>query len=360
MKRKLFLELLETVSGALADKDVTPALTHIWFTGTEILAYNFQIAISLKHQTGITGGVPKSIIDLVKATPTSDIQFQSDEKKSMEIAFGNENKKDKKVVWRKPDTLAMLIQDSPFEMPKFETKNEFAVADMKAFLASLKCCMRSVSASIAAPEFLGVTLIAKGRTVKMYATNNKSVSIAQTNLKKDANFKRIILSAPFCKELIALGIGDSVKLAINEEYSLASIDDKITIFGNLVGEKENPVDFEEIVEDNVPSDYAKHKVEVPQRLRQAIDRAVVITGEDAAEAETTAIIKDGFLLLDSVSKALGKVSDKIKLNGKHPNIKIKVQCKTLQNDLDTFDRMYITNKCWIMMNDNSMYLVAGV
>lgn len=360
MKRKLFLELLETVSGALADKDVTPALTHIWFTGTHILAYNFQIAISVKHKSGMTGGVPRSVIDLVKATPTTDVQFQSDEKKSMSIAFGNESKKSKEVIWRKPDTLAMLIQDSPFEMPKFETKDEFAVPDMPAFIKSLKSCMRSVTASIAAPHYLGVTLIAKGRTVKMYSTDNKSVSIEQASLKKDAPFKRIILSAPFCKQLIALSESEPVKLAINEEYSLATIGDKIMIFGNLVGEKEDPLDFEELVDQNIPADYAKHHVEVPQRLRQAIDRAVVITGADAQEAETTATVKDGFLNLESVSKALGKVSDKIKLSGKHPDIKITIQCAALQRDLDTFTRMYVTKTSWIMMNDTSIYLVAGV
>lgn len=361
MKRSDLLHVLENVSGALAEKDAIPALVHFWFTGKEVVAYDAQIAISTKLKTAMIGGFPKMMLDLVKVTSTSDVDFQENGK-SMEIRFGNESKKEKKIIWRKPDTLAMLNQETPFDMPAFDADSELQLTDMPAFIAAIKSCMRSCNASIAAPEFLGVTLIADGTQIKMYATDNKSLSIEQVSVKKAPKFKRVIISAPFCKQLVSLASKDKVRITINEEYSLADIDGGGTIlFGNLVGERDSPIDFKRIIDTHVPSDYAKYHVKVPERLRQAIDRAVIITGETSSdEAETTAIVKDDFLYLESVSQALGKVSDKIKLSGKHPDVKLTIQCKALQNDLANFTNMFISKNCWIMMNGTSMYIVSGI
>lgn len=361
-KRSELLHVLENVSGALAEKDAIPALVHFWFTGKEVVAYDAQIAISTKLKTGITGGVSKSLLDLVKVTQTEFVDFQTDEKHKFEIKFGNESKKEKKIIWRKPDTLAMLNQETPFDMPAFDAASELQITDMPAFITAIKSCMRSCNASIAAPEFLGVTLIANGTQIEMYATDNKSLSIEQVSVKKAPKFKRVIISAPFCKQLVSLASKDKVRITINEEYSLADIDGGDTIlFGNLVGERDSPMDFKRIIDTHVPSDYAKYHVKVPERLRQAIDRAVIITGETSSdEAETTAIVKDDFLYLESVSQALGKVSDKIKLSGKHPDVKLTIQCKALQNDLANFTNMFISKNCWIMMNGTSMYIVSGI
>lgn len=359
MKKSDFLDKLEVVNGAIADKDnVAPVFSHFWFTGKELLAYNGSLGISIPLQSKFKGGVPASLINLVKVTDRTQVEF-TDNEGSFEIKFGSQPK-GKEVQWRKPDKLAMMNQDSIFEMPDFDTKKEFQLADVDTFVKAIKSCLRSVSGSANSPEFLGVTLIAKGTTIKIYSTDNKSMSIEQTTAKKQPPFSRIIIPEAFCKSLVSLSARDpkaEIKMMITDDSAFALIGKEIKVFSNLIGEKEEPCDFEGIIDSVIPAKYTKN-TPIPNRFREYIERANVVSGSD--EAETIAKVKGGILTLTSTSKALGEVSDRMPIGGGHPDTQLKINCKSLLNDLDTFDRMFIGPRCWIMMNGESMYLVSGV
>lgn len=347
MIRKAFLNDLLTIKPALADKDLIPDLTNVWFTGKEIMTYNNQIGISVNCPTPFTAGARGAIlIELIRVSTQKEISFTKSE--SLEITFGN----------KKPDKLTLFETDKPiFEMPPKDDKYKLPV-DANAFIAAIKNCLRSTSNDTSAPEKIGITLIVKKRELKLFSTDGQTISTESLPLKADVPFSRVILSVPFCEQLVALGDAKAIQIEIHEDYSRASFDNRITLFGNVVGETDTPLDFEGVMKENVPPNYTKH-IPIPQRFESVIERALVITSAKTGTSETTFSIKEGMMTIRSKSKELGEVSDRLKLEGDHPEAKIQIHCKHLKKDLKMFTKMFITEKCWIMMNDNSIYLIAA-
>src|ERR1700757_1851266 len=76
MLRKEILDKVQTVSPALANNDLVPVLSHLWFTGTSLMAYNDQIAISVPCKTDFKVAVPgATFISLLKNTIAKEIEL---------------------------------------------------------------------------------------------------------------------------------------------------------------------------------------------------------------------------------------------------------------------------------------------
>jgi len=355
MLRKDLLSDLNTISPGLANKDLIPALTHIWFTGTHVMTFNEQIAISATCKTDFVGAVPGDIlIGLVSASKAKEVELKHEEN-VLQVKMGGSKLK-----------LNMLeMEKFIFEMPAPDPKYLLFQPDKsRIFLDAIRSCLRSTSTDTSAPERIGVTLIPKGKELKLFSTDNATLSHEVVMTAKEPKFFRVILSSIFCEQLIAIADkAEKVQVEVHDDFSLATFDDRIALFGNLIQDADKPFDFQRILDNRIPANYTKN-VPIPSRMELALERALVITKSKIEEVDSEFSIKDGVLTIYSKSKTYGDITDRIKLEGDHPDVRIKVHCKYLKKDFSFFKSMFVTKDCWIMLRSvkdgtGSTYLIAG-
>lgn len=350
MLRKDLLVDLNTIAPGLANKDLIPLLTHVWFTGTRVMTFNEQIAISASCKTDFVGAVPGEVlIKLVSASKARDVELIQDGN-ILQIKMGGSKLK-----------LNMLeMEETLFKMPP--QKKEYILfpkSKTKIFIDAIRSCLRSTSTDTSAPERIGITLISTGKTILMYSTNNATISHEELPIINKPKFTRVILSSIFCEQLVAIADrSEEIEIEIHDEFSLVIFDKKISLFGNLIQDSDSPLDFQRIMKERIPENYVKN-VSIPSRMALAIERALVITQSKVDEVDSEFSIKDGIMTIYSKSKIYGDITDRIKLEGKHPDTKIKVHCKYLKKDLSFFKNMFVTKDCWIMLGEKSIYLIAG-
>ena len=66
------------VAPALSDKELIPVLTHFWFSGDKVMAFNDQIAIEVELKTNFTGAVPgRTLLEfLEKSESSKEVKFK--------------------------------------------------------------------------------------------------------------------------------------------------------------------------------------------------------------------------------------------------------------------------------------------
>ena len=344
MERKSFLEKLVRVSPALLGNDLIPVLTHFWFTGENVMAFNDQIAISVPCQTNFTAAVPgNTLMDLLKASKARELELT--------IADNNLNIKAASSKFK----LGIMEKESfVFEMPKSDKDARLKI-DFNRFLSCLDSCMRSVTKDTSVPEQLGVTLIAAGDQLMMFSTNNSTLSYGEVELKSKPKFDRVILSGTFCEQLLKLADPKDMNLEIHKDYALLE-GIGYSLFGRLL-EVEKPVDFVSILSHHCKEGYDKELIQIPSKLRLVLDRACIITDSKLGPAKTEIFTTDDGKMKFVSKSDRGEVYDSIMV-GDHPKISVTVDPKFLKSGYGSFDRMLVTDICFIMAQDEKLYLVT--
>ena len=75
LSRTALIANLEVVEPALSDNAMIPVLSHFWFTGKRLLAYNGTIAISVPCETKFTGAVPKTLLAMLRTSGAKEIEI---------------------------------------------------------------------------------------------------------------------------------------------------------------------------------------------------------------------------------------------------------------------------------------------
>lgn len=348
MNRKELLAKLTTISPALSHTDLVPVMTHFWFTGNEIMAYNDQIAISVPFKSDVTGAVPgETLLALLKNSKAVSLEMLPLDGGNLQIKAASSRFK-----------LALLPDDSfVFDMP--ETKDEpLPIKDKKQFLDCIDTCMRSVGADTAVADQLGITLIPEGDKLGAYATNNQTLSYARINLNGKAGLKkRVILPGQFCEQLLRLGRGaKQIHLEINDKYALF-VGGGTTMFGRLI-QSDRPINFVSIVENNFSEADYKKLVPIPSKMRLILERAMVITDSSTDQGRTSISVKGGVMKFASKTPR-GEVHDELEVGRNQPDASIRVRPKFLKDGYGFFDKMLITEPCVVMTRDHMLYLVAA-
>ncbi len=347
MQRIDLVEMLQLVSPGLSGNDLIPILSHVWFTGSDLMTYNDHIAISCPLKTTFTGAVPGStLIDLIKNSRAKEVEFVSADNELIIKAASSRFK------------LALIPDDafSIFEMPQ-PSKNVLPLPP--EFFAAVARCMQSVGTDPSTPEQLGVTLVPNGKELSLHATNNFTMTHDKIILPEPLKLKdRVTLSADFCKQMISIAKAEKkVKVEIHDDHSLLTTTTGISLFGRLI-EIDKPLDFAGIMKANVPADAKKNAVAVPSKLRLMIERAIIITNATTEKSFTEISIRDGKMKFISKS-ARGEVMDSVLLGETQEDVTLNLDCKYLKPAFDAYDKMLITDRCFIMLKGQSIYMVAG-
>lgn len=350
MERTTLLKKLEICAPALSSADIVAVMSHFWFTGSRVMAYNDQIAISTPFKSEFKGTLPgMTLLNTLRSSKAKDAEFVVD---GSELTVKLASTRGK-FGYHEPDAFI-------FVMPK--SQGEGLPVHAPAFMRAVECCLRSVSHDTSNPDHLGVTVIPEKRHLALFATDTATMSSARVGLDKGGTvqFKdRVVLSSEFCRQMLALskGIEDKVQLEIFDDHALLVVGDTV-LWGSLI-ESKDPTDFHANFEHLCPEKTLAKLVELPTKLAGIVERAMIV-GESKADRARTSITEDGGRLRFFTKSDHGEMTDTLLVGAEHAGVKVRVEPRLLKNGLGFFNRMLFTSDTVIMSNDHGdLYLIAS-
>lgn len=329
LSRISLIENMETVADALASSDTVPVLTHFWFTGKRLLAYDNVIAISIPCETDFTGAVPKTLLDLLKTHKAQDVELTA-KGEALHVKAATSN-------FKLP---VMPKDDFVFAMPALPKADELPEIDTGDFIGALKSCTRSLGSDTSRADFAGVTLIQGKGELLMFSFDRATVSFGCAPIKGKLSTKRAILPTAFCKQLLRLADtakgDDELLLDVNDEYALARLAG-VTVFGRLV-EPDSPLPFVKIMDETLEAADAGF-FDVSEKLEGILERASIITSRGIAKTRMKVSIVKGKAQFTSKSEA-GEAEDWDTIKG-HPDTEAMLDPRRILDGLKTLDQFAI-------------------
>lgn len=350
MNRIDLVNALDIAAPALARTDIVPIMSHFWFTGESIMAYNDQIGVEVKVKIPFVGAVKgELLLNLLRNSRAKEVEFKKLDE-NVEVKAGGAK--------IKLGIMGQEIWDEIFAMPKAKAAAtiDFGKAPgVAAFILAIDSVLRSVNKDTTIPDQMGITFMAEEGGVGLYATDGETVSYAFVKLKAKWP-ARVILPAIFCSHLSKTCSGaDNLKLQVERNQVLASCDN-VQIFGRVI-ESERPIDFAEVM-DQVPEKSEKQQIVIKQKaLKLILERACLISDDRAGRTKTQISIGDGGMDFFSSSK-LGQVRDEMGIPDGHPDIKVLIDATYLKNGIDFYERMLFTRTCAILFKDDMLYMIS--
>lgn len=346
MERQEFLRHLEVVAPGLADNDIVPVMQCFWFTGDRVMAFNDAIGVSTACRVDFTGAIPgMTLLQLLKASKAKEISFElKGEQLGVKAASSRFN-----LAYFGPDQFC-------FTMPKPQTEAILPVKDVPTFLDALEACMMSVSSDTSVPDYRGVTIISKDKQLRMFATNNETMTHAVVPLTKEAPFDRVILPREFCDQLLVMAKGSKkLVLEIFDDHALF-VSGSTMLFGRLIL-SDRPLDYDRILREALQTMGKNKPIQIPDKLAGILNRALVITQAKSEAVKTDVSVTDGKMKFVSRVDGIGEVVDQMQTT--QPNVQVRIDPKMLKAGLDRFDSMLITDACAVMQKDGTTYLVTA-
>lgn len=344
MKRKELISIMQTVEPAIASTTFVPVLSHFWFTGKRVMAFNDHIAISMRCETEFVGAVPRTLLALLTTTPAEEIEMQVKER-TLQIKAASSRFK-----------LAIMgKEDFLFKMPKMKSNEPIGV-DASRFVQAMETCMYSVGTDTSRADHLGVTMIEEAGKLLLFATDQETISHAAVPLKGSLGIKRVILPADFCRQFLVLAKGAaSIKLELAEDYVLFR-DGPVMLYGRLV-EPDNPLNFKGVLQQEI-SFADKDMFDIPEKLQNVLARACIVS-EGAIDKSRSEIRIDGNKVHFFTKSERGEVSDTILAEKALPAVHVRADPKRMADGYGRFNRMYVTDSAVVMKRDDMIYMIAA-
>jgi hypothetical protein len=349
VNRVELLGLLKILAPALASpRNSVAELSHLWFDGESVSAFNDVLGIRVAFPTEFTGGfLGEKLIGVLERSRRAEVS----------VDVEGENATLKIGPARITLTCRPIEDWSGIWEPQVPKEVGYEITDQ--FREAVDLALVSVgSANVLNPEQRGVTVVQNGKAADLYSTDAVSLSWARIdtgNRPVAPAGSRLILPTPFCEQVTALKGPAELKFDENAAYCLADVvttgkkageDTKayeMLIFSRLV-EDENPVSFEDVVKQHV---WEGQGVAVPAQLKLRAERAMVLLSEEPLEVE----VEDGQLYLYAQTP-YGEVDDVLKFPD-HPDAKAKVDAALLHRALDGRERMAISKDSVVLTGPKS-------
>lgn len=361
MKRESILAVLATVEPALAGNDLIPVLTHFWFTGREVMAYNDMIAISAPYETNIVGAIRGSLLAGILSKLKGD-----------EVDFSRDG--DAVVIKsrRSKMTAPLLSTESfLFTFPKPDSSNATIHLKKKQvgeLAAAFDICLQALSRRVSEPQRLGITVVPSKKGLSFYATDSITLSAATLPIKDHGLEEHVTIGKPFCEsaqKLLSRKGVEEAYLELSDEHALLRVGpqkDGIWLYGRLLDDP-NPPDFRDVVNRYLPDNSDDKMVAIPKTFEPALDRAYLVV-QKALEPVTTIKVsegKDGCLVRISAKSEQGEVNESVKIDD-HEDTRLEVDLSRFRDsDISKFDRMLFDARCIVLgRGSNMLHLIASV
>ena len=340
IEREAFIGPLRLLRPALADKSPVEGLNQIWLSGDTATAFNDIIAIEVVVPASVEGGVHgMTLLGMLEASTAKEIDIDKGNKDGDSLALKSAGMKAE---------LPLIPSDrAVFAFP--ETLPEGIVVD-----DVLSAALKHVSLALSSGgDNMGVTFVAEGAQLAVYATDG--MTVAWSRLKKPKGYpgKRVVLSPAFCDQLAVLNTA-GMSLALTDDAAVA-FDDVHRLFGRLV-EVAKELDFAGTIKGNVPTPASA--VPLPEKLANALDRAEVLVN-GVARKPLRITIKQNVLRL-YLTTDMGELSEALKIDGKHPDAEGLFNGAFIRRALGRCDRFVLSSECFAMLGEgDSGFLVAA-
>lgn len=342
MQRKSLLEQLSTVSPAISATRLVPILSHYWFTGESLMAYNDQIAISVPLKTPFQAAVPGTLKDLLTASAATEVSIDVTGT-AAKVKLGKANA-----------TLPIMgKEDFVYAIPKSDKSRPNIAAENLA--PAIATCMRSVSLELDVPDVRGVTIIPGDDCINVFSTNHSTITYCRVP-GVSIKMERLILTEPFCSQFIALTkqvprarleFHENAALLLSKEFMMA---------GRYI-ESPAPLNFLEIVGRLAPKNEKTYQI--PKLLDRALERASLIARLAIDKRGKTKIkITDGVAVLHTVVEA-NEITDKVALQG-HPDVELSIDPTKVLSGLKDFETILFKENCATLRSGSrKVYLVSA-
>lgn len=243
--------------------------------------------------------------------------------------------------------------------PTDDTVEFASVGAVEEFLKGISDCLLTIGDNTAKPDTLGVTIINSEKgTLTLYSTNDHTLTRVILKNKVKASFKRVLLSAAFCTQMLKLADPKAFHLEIHEGDALMTAGD-VTLYGrNIISD--DPIRFGEMVRDHYDEGRGDKMIPVPTSLRVALERAQIITSDPTEQLATSFSVKKDKdrTVLHLLSKSqVGEARDRMVIDAAQPEITVRVTPKLLRRGC-TMKEMLLTERCIAMRSGNTLYLVG--
>ena len=266
------------------------------------------------------------------------------------------------------------------------------------FFDAIQHCLLAVSDYATIPDQLGVTLMADGCQVRLFATDVTTLSYARVELpdkcviqpnapgfsltktvvdearvtgealrkrrrRKKKKLVRTglhpILPTEFCQQMLKLAAqAQTARLALHRDYVVFLADDVI-LYGRLLKSTE-PLDFKAALRRHLPQDFAARAIPMPSQLGSLLKRAACLADIKGNESRTKISVKDGIAKFHTQSDR-GVLDDTLAFPG-HPDVQISTNAALLLRACAAHDkRILITEGCVIVADatGDQLYLLAS-
>jgi DNA polymerase III sliding clamp (beta) subunit (PCNA family) len=347
MRRTELVEKLELVAPALATNSLIPIMTHFWFRGDHVMAFNDTIAISVPCETDFECAVPGStLLNLLKASRATDVELIY-EKGELTVKAGA----------TKMRLATMDKKNFNFDMPK-PSKPLMPKVKIDDFTRAIEACLRSVSIDTSVPDYLGVTLIADRKELLFFSTNNSTMSHAHMSLPAEVPLKRAIIASSFCREMISL-VDKKVGMTfeVQKDYSLFRGKNNTVLFGKLI-ESEKPIPYVKLFDQYFPAEAEKRLVAIPTKMELMLDRATIVAATSVTPVMTDIEVVNRKARFTTAAQKT-EIFDVVELEKGQEDVKLRVDPKLVKAGYGSFTKMLLTERAFIMATETEFFLVAN-
>lgn len=353
-----FLKTLNIVKAALSSGSQLQELTHLWFDGKFVYAYDEILGIRAPLETDFTGGVRGDLLlGMLEKNSAKNLTIDLDDGELC-VTAGSAIIK-----------FTVLPFDNFKEIwaPKEPNWDEsFQITE--DFLKGIDLTLFSVGDSkVLNPEQRGVTIIQKEEScIDFYTTDSKTISWSRIPTKDfifSSKRKRCVILTSFCEQLTKVADkGDS--LSIDESTVSFLTKENVFVFSRLVEESEDPADFEGYMKNYTDVDLY---IPVPGKLNLALERASLLTSKGTSELIPVEFNitrrkkkEEEIPTLNIYAKTpYGEIDDDIELEGEHSKIKLNADPSLFKRALDGRTRLAIREECIVLTGpDNFFHIIA--
>jgi len=361
MLRSKLLAELQNVAPALSINPLIPLLTHFWFTGSKLMAFNDQIALAVEHPTSFKGAVPGTLLELLKV---------GQDGADGELALSADAQA---LVVKAPRgatliKLAMLAPEFVFTMPQPADADAGPIAKL---IRGFEHCLLSVGTDTSHAEYLGITLEPDERGgTALYSIDGGSLSrfwLKQQWLQNGGRASRAIVPGAFCAQAVRLyraasekergqasfELGERLVGTLKERYSLLRVG-RTLLYGRQL-ETTTPMPFQQLLKEHLPTNYHDQLILIPEEFPDALERAYIVCEQQRRRMK---IVIDGQQMRLAAQSDLEDVQDTIRLKKRHANIEVSVEPRLLRRGLAFAEEMVVSKDSVALVRSGRLYVVA--
>lgn len=358
LPRTALLSALRAAKPALAEgTNQLEALSHFWFDGELVSAFDGTLGIQVKLKTDFKGGVlGAKLLSVLEKSESTDISLTKSDDDNLVLSgeSGDELFEQIKFALR-PITEWFWAPPVP-QVPEVKLDDDFIKA-VRSLLFSVG------SGKVLSPKERGLTFVQYEDALDMYSTDLHTLSWVtvepgQPVLTAD---NRAVVPTLFCEQLSKFK--ENARLRIDTMGAYLEGDIKVdeeettsvVMYVTLI-EEDAPLQVEIITE---KFDAAEDKFDIPARMRSSLDQAVVLIGDGQPLEVNVGDNKKGGYLKFLAQSPFGHFDDEIPYEGEHPRIKVKVDASLLRRGIEGRKKLSVTKSCVVTTGPgNFVHIIA--